>query len=349
MAEMYLWRKGTRELGPRPLADMKKMVRDGLIGRNTKVSRDNGLSWISASACGELWEGLVPVEPSPEEKPGAEPSVHAPPATQPVPPQPVIAIPGGAYGGDSSLMLPGESDLSPAQTGWGRGLAGFIITTTSLTLTLVPLTIWIMRYPAGYWSVPLIFPLLLASITGLVLSGTAMGKKRSGFATSGLVVGICGCALGLFTVIGWLVSNDPRTDWIVRLTSTAEADTELARRNFTSSLRRYREHAPNDDHAEALERVTKDLIILSRAEKRLLQSAASTPWFRRYFVTLESLQAAFISFSEAVKLQDGLSPQEAIDQIGESQTTLKELLDFWELYQTGQLGIDAVRSKFRDY
>jgi len=190
---------------------------------------------------------------------------------------------------------------------------------------------------------------LVASITGLVLSAIAMRRRPSGFATTGLVVGICGAALGLVTSIGWLVSHDPREDWIRRLTATAEADVQLARRDFTGSLKRYREHAPDDDHAAALERVTKDLMLLTDAHKRLLIAAASTPRFRKHFLKLDELRTAFTSFGEAVKLQDNKTAQQAIDDVGRSGTTLKEMLDLSELHHTRQLSIEAAQAKFRDY
>jgi uncharacterized integral membrane protein len=336
MADQYLWKKGDRTLGPACLADLQIMIRRGDLGRFEKVSADNGKSWAAAQDFAELWVDLVPVA--------------APPETSLPDPAP-INIPATlttSHGG-GPLAVSHESRPPTTSRGWGLGLAGFIITTSALVLTLAPLLVWMLAYPAGYWAVPFVFPLLVASITGLVLSSTAMGRAPSGFATTGLVVGICGSLIGIVTAIGWLVSNDPRDRWIVNLTATAEADVALARQNFDSSLRRYRDHAINDDHADALERVTKDLIILSRANKRLLQAAASTPRFRKHFMKLGDLQSAYSSFREVVKLRDQINPQEAIDRIGENQTDLKELLDLWELHQTGQLMIESLQAKFRDF
>lgn len=336
MADQYLWKKGDRTLGPRPLADMQTMIRRGDLGRFEKVSADNGKSWAAAQDFPELWLELVPVAAPPED----------------AFPDPVPIISPSAltanYGG-GSLAVPQGQQPPTIRRGWGLGLAGFIITTSALVLTLAPLLVWMLAYSGGYWAVPFVFPLLVASITGLVLSSTAMGRAPSGFATTGLVVGICGSLIGVVTAIGWLVSNDPREAWIVNLTATAEADVALARQNFDSALRRYRDHAINDDHADALERVTKDLIILSRAHKKLLQAAASTPRFRRHFMKLGDLQSAYMSFRETVQLRDQINPQEAIDRIGENQTSLKELLDLWELHQTGQLMIESLQAKFRDF
>jgi hypothetical protein len=151
------------------------------------------------------------------------------------------------------------------------------------------------------------------------------------------------------TSIGWLVSHDPGEDWIRRLTATAEADLQLASRNFAGSLKRYREHAPDDDHAAAIERVTKDLMLLTDAHKRLLIAAASTPRFRKHFLKLDELRTAFTSFAEAVKLQDDKTPDQVIDDVGNNVTMLKELLDLSELHYTRRLSIEAAQAKFRDY
>jgi len=337
MAQAYLWKKGERHLGPVSLADMRKMIRSGALGRFQQVSVDGGKSWAQAATFPELWESseLVPLAQASD-----PPKAQSPPI---VTETPAIVVAGGTE--ISTHIQP-----APETTRGGKGLAlaGFITATTGLVLTTAPLLVWMLRYADGYWSVPLIFPMLVASVTGLVLSCIGMARRAGGFATTGLVVGICGSALGLVTAIGWLVSNDPRDAWIVRLTATAEADVQMARKNFTAALKRYREHAPNDDHSAALERVAKDLMVLTQAHKRLLQAAASTPRFRQHFVRLEDLRAAFVSFSEAVKLQDKINAQEAIDRIGQSQATLKDLLDLWDLHQTGQLSIASVQAKFRD-
>ncbi|MCE9629121.1 MAG: DUF4339 domain-containing protein [Planctomycetia bacterium] len=335
MTQGYLWKKGDRDLGPVSLAEMRKMIRMGTLGRFQQVSVDGGSSFAQASTFPELWESqdLIPIPVAPE------PTTHVAAMAAPLP---IASQPSGEF----STRASGVS--RPARTGRGLALAGFIAATTGLVLTLGPLLVWVLRYPDGYWAVPLVFPLLVASITGLALSCIAMARQTDGFATTGLVVGICGSALGLVTAIGWLVSNDPRDAWIVRLTATAEADMQIARRNFTAAIKRYREHAPNDDHNVARDEMAKDLMLLTQAHKNLLQAASSTPRFSRHFRKLEDLKADYRSFSEAVKLQDKKDAQKVIDDIGQSSTTLKELLDLWDLHQTGQLTTDSVQAKFRD-
>lgn len=342
MADRYLVKKGDRELGPFLLDDMRKMVRSGALGRFQNVSKDGGKSWARASTFAEIWDptDLIPQPKSAAPAP-VPPPVALPPPT--VSQAPLVVIPtGGALSRDL-----GESP--PARGDGGLGLAGFITATTALVLMIGPLLIWILRYRDGYWAVPTSFLFLVVAVTGLVLSAIGLARRAGGFAKAGLVTGICGSVLGLVTSIGWAVAQDPRDDWIVRVTSTAEADVQMARKNFGASLKRYREHAPKDDHAKALERVTKDLMTLTKAYKNLLQAAASTPRFYLHFTKLEDLRAAYMSFREAVKLQDKIDSQEAIDRIGQSQSLLKELLDLWELYRTGQLTVDSVQAKFRDY
>jgi hypothetical protein len=150
------------------------------------------------------------------------------------------------------------------------------------------------------------------------------------------------------SALGWLISPDPREGWIERLTSTAVADLQLARKNFSQSLKRYRDPEAWDDDKQALTTLTKDLMILTIANRRLLTVAASTPRFRQHFRNLESLKAAFVSFQEAVRARDDLSPQEAIDRIGQSSAVLKQLLDLQELVLTGQLPLEAAQAKFRE-
>lgn len=341
MADQYLMKKGDRELGPFSLEDVRKMVRSGALGRFQNVSRDGGKSWAHASTLAEIWDptDLIPVP---------KPVAPEPPAAVPPPPvidaQPFVVMPAGG-----PLVTDSSRRSSTVRGDGGFGLAGFITATTALVLMVGPLLIWILRYREGYWAVPTSFLFLVAAVTGLVLSAIALARRAGGFAKAGLVLGICGSVLGLVTSIGWAVAQDPRDDWIVRLTATAEADVQMARRNFNASLKRYREHAPKDDHAAALERVTKDLMTLTKTYKNLLQAAASTPRFYQHFTKLDDLRAAFMSFREAVKLQDKIDAQEAIDRIGQSQLMLKELLDLWDLFQTGQLTVDSVQAKFRDY
>ena len=335
MAEGYLWRKGGREFGPASLADARKMIRSGAIGRFQDISSDGGATWSPASTFAELWEStdLVPIPPEPE-TPVVSPTVPA-----------VVTPTHSAYG---ELVPDGPHPAPPARAGRGLGLAGFITATTGLVLTTVPLLFWMLRYADGYWAVPLVFPLLVASVTGLVLSCVGMARRPGGFATSGLVVGLCGTALGLVTTVGWLVAGDPRDAWAVRLTATAEADVQLARRNFDSSLKAYREPAPKDDKQELLERLTKDLLVLSRAHYQLLQAAAATPRFRGHFVRLEDLKTAVVNFKEAVGIRDKIDAREAIDRVDPTEKSLEKLLDLYDLYQTGRLSIESVSAKFRD-
>lgn len=336
MTDQYLWKKGDRQLGPFPLSDMRKMVRSGTLGRFQSISRDGGMTYLPASTFAEIWESTELT------------TLLTSPASGGVPPTIVVPTTGAYEPGAGPPSVVGEPEARPRH-GRGLGLAGFITGTAALVLSIAPLMIWITRYEAGYAAVPLSFLFLATSITGLVLSAIAMRRRGGGFATTGMVVGICGGALGLVTSLGWLVSHDPREDWIRRQTATAEADVQLARRNFTGAIRRYQDHALEDDHTAARERVTKDLMVLTEAHKRLLLAAASTPRFRKHFLKLEELRTAFASFSEAVKLQDKSTAQEAIDGIGASATTLKELLDLLELHTSGQLGIEAAQAKFRDY
>ena len=336
MTDQYLWRKGDRELGPFQLSEMRKMVRSGALGRFQNVSKDGGDTWEPASSFAEIWESTeLTTLPPPPPAVDATPTIIVP-ATTPI---------------DLELSLPPVSGVPPMPPtrARGLGLAGFITGTAGLVLALAPFLIWITRYESGYAAVPLSFLFSAASITGLAMSAVAVRRRPGGFATTGLIVGICGCALGLITSLGWAVSHDPREDWIRRQTATSEADVQLARRDFTAALRRYRDHLPDDDHAAALERVTKDLMVLTQAHKRLLIAAASTPTFGEHFRKLDQLRTAYNSFREAVKLQDDLTAQEAIDRIGQSVTTLKELLDLLDLEQTRQITMDSAQAKFRDY
>jgi len=345
MPKGYLWKRSGRAIGPFSIKQMRTMVRSGELGRSQPVSDDGGTTWVAASELAELWEStdLVPATataqpPNPPETTTSSGSTSQ--ATVVLPPSGLVPAPEGG-------VAPPPS--SPKRGGWGVGLAGFITGTAALTLGLIPLGIWFTRYEPGYSFVPLALPLLAASITGLVLSGIALGRRGGGFATAGLVVGICGGALGLATVIGWLVSHDPREDWIRRLTATSVADMELARKDFTTTLRRYQSRKPNDDADAIREQMTKDLLLLAEAHKKLLIAAASTPRFRQHFDRLDSLRTAYVTFSETIKLQDNMTPQQAIDDIGRESTTLRELLDLLDLYQTGSLSLEAAQAKFRAY
>jgi hypothetical protein len=341
----YLWRRSGREIGPFSIKQMRTMVRSGELGRSQSVSDDGGTTWVPASELAELWEStdLVPA-PASGPLPNPAKTTSYPGTTS----QATVVLP-------PSGMVPvpeGGTTPAPAATrrgGWGVGLAGFITGTAALAIGLVPLGIWFARYEPGYSFVPLAFPLLAASITGLVLSAIALGRKGGGFATAGLVVGICGGALGLATVIGWLVSHDPREDWIRRQTATAEVDMELSRKDFADSLKRYGDHKPQDDHKEVREQLTKGLLRLALAHKKLLIAAASTPRFRQHFDKLAGLRTAYVTFTKAIKLQDDKTPQQAIDDSGGDSKTLRELLDLLEVYQQGNLSLEAAQAKFRAY
>jgi hypothetical protein len=345
-ATSYLLKRGGRPIGPFSIADMRQMVRTGELGRGQSVSDDNGATWVPASHFSEIWESkdLVPLPPFTPEP--AQPTGSATPtarATIVLPANDMAVIPT-----DGQLTVPPPVPAA-ARRGWGLGLSGFITATAALALVVAPLGIWFTGYEPGYAFVPAVFPLLAAAIVGLALSSVAFGRGVRGFATAGLVVGICGVALALLTAIGWLVCDDPREIWIVRLTSTAEADMQLARKDFAGSLQRYRGGKPDDDPVAVRGRLTKDVLTLAEAHKRLLIAAASTPRFSRYFGKLEQLKAAFTSFTEALKLQDTMTATEAIDEVGRDSTTLRELLDILDLYATGNLSLEAAQAKFRDY
>lgn len=341
MTREYLWKKGDREVGPFSLADMRGMVRSGTLGRFQNVSGDGGSTWASASTFAEIWQTeLATVQPAPIQTEYPQPRSATPTIVVPAPVNSQLV--------DAPPALTGRQQQRSA-SGRGLAIAGFVTATAAIVLALAPFWIWITRHEAFYAAVPLCFLFLIASIAGLVLSSIAMRRRASGFATTGLILGICGAVLGVVTAIGWVASHDPREDWIRRLTATAEADVQLARRDFTGAMRRYRDHAAQDDHAAALERLTKDLMMLTEAHKRLLIAAASTPRFRKHFVRLDDLRTEYRSFTEAVKLQDNITPQEAIERIGRSGATLKELLDLHDLYSTRQLTIEAAQAKFRDY
>ena len=195
----------------------------------------------------------------------------------------------------------------------------------------------------------MLFRSLAIAVMGLVLSAVALAHHPSVFAKAGLAIGISGALIGLVTSIGWLFTQDPREEWIIRVTASADADVQLTRRKFNAALKRYREQAVNEDHDAALEDMTKDLMALTQAYKNLMKAAAATPRFARHVSKLEDLRMAFLSFREAVKLQDKIEPQEAIDRTRQSPLMLKELLDLWDLHHTGQLTLDSLQAKFRDY
>jgi hypothetical protein len=353
----YLWRRGGRPIGPFSVTQMRSMVRSGELGRSQQVSDDGGTTWVAASEIAELWQStdLVPAA-APQQAKTAE-TTSSPGSTS----QATVVLP-------PSGLVPISEHTSPATAvparhgdrGWGVGLAGFITSTAALTIGLIPMCIWFTGFEPGYALVPLAFPLLVGSITGLVLSAIALSRTGGGFAKSGLVVGICGAALSLTTVIGWLVFREPGIGWsgsgapgvvdpVGRLLGTAEADMQLARKDFAASLKRYGDHKPNDDHKAAREQLTKNLLNLAQAHKNLLAAAASTPRFRQHFVKLDSLLAGYVQFTALLKLHDQMTPQAAIDDIGRESSTLRELLDLLDLYQTGSLSLEAAQAKFRAY
>lgn len=348
MSDEYLVKRGQRHLGPYSLQQMRAMIRSAELGKMYAVSKDGGVTWMAAATFTELWEvrDLAPVSPPPfgtqQTSPPPEPSLHNPTV--------VVAAPTRTV---TDLVPRGVDDETPAASppprrgGWGMGLAGFITTVAGLVLSLVPMLIWVMRYPSAYGFVPLVFPLLGASITGLALSTVAMSRRAGAFATTGMIVGICGSLLGFVTAVGWMLSNDPREAWIDRLTKTQDADLQLARRTFDATLKRYQDSS-GEDRNKARIRLTKDFMLLTEAHKRLVKIAASTPRFREHFDELEGLHVAWTRFKEALAHLDGMEPTAAIIEVGDDITTLRMLLDIQELYRTGQVTLDMAQAKFRD-
>jgi hypothetical protein len=348
MEEAYLVKKGTRRLGPFTLQQMRAMIRSAELGKMYPVSKDDGVTWLSAGTFAELWEvrDLAPLPPPPAAPPtpsGPLPYHHSDPqvvvatlpptATELVVSEPQVAT--------------NEAATRLRKRGWGMGLAGFVTTVAALVLSLAPALIWAMRYPGAYAFVPVIFPLLAASITGLALSAVSISRRGGAFATSGMIVGICGAVLGLVTGIGWAVSNDPREAWIDRMTKTQDADLQLARRNFVATLKRYQDSAAADRQS-ARERLAKDFNLLTEAYHRLIKVAASTPRFRRHFEDLEGLYVSFGQFKEALGTKEDLDPVAAIDQVGGDVVKLKMLLDMLELYRTREVTLEMAQAKFRD-
>ncbi len=324
MEEAYLVKKGTRRLGPFTLQQMRAMIRSAELGKMYPVSKDDGVTWLSAGTFAELWEvrDLAPLPPPPAAPPtpsGPLPYHHSDPqvvvatlpptATELVVSEPQVAT--------------NEAATRLRTRGWGMGLAGFVTTVAALV------------------------PLLAASITGLALSAVSISRRGGAFATSGMIVGICGAVLGLVTGIGWAVSNDPREAWIDRMTKTQDADLQLARRNFVATLKRYQDSAAADRQS-ARERLAKDFNLLTEAYHRLIKVAASTPRFRRHFEDLEGLYVSFGQFKEALGTKEDLDPVAAIDQVGGDVVKLKMLLDMLELYRTREVTLEMAQAKFRD-
>jgi hypothetical protein len=348
MSDEYLVKRGQRHLGPYSLQQMRAMIRSAELGKMYPVSKDGGDSWLAAARFPELWE-VRDLAPLPPPNPAAA-QATPPPESGPATPTVVVATPTRSPTElairESEESLAGGSS-PPRRGGWGMGLAGFITTLTGLVLSLVPTLIWVMRYPSAYAFVPLAFPLLGASITGLALSTVAMSRRGGAFALTGMIIGICGSLLGFVTAVGWTVSSDPREAWIDRLTKTQDADLQLARRTFDGSLRRYQESS-GGDRQKARVRLTKDFMLLTEAHFRLVKVAASTPRFRQHFDELEGLRVAWTRFQEALANLESVDPTTAILGVGDDIAKLRILLDMQELYRTGQVTLDMAQAKFRD-
>ena len=361
LANYYVRRdSGSRIHGPLSVENLRSLIHRGEVSRFHEVSADDGMSWQRASAFPELWEttAIIPANHSPEYAHHNSFQPPPPPSTTSQQPQ----YPPDAYGTDS-VSAPQHITISqvappphppafsappqPSKSSFGLALAGFITATAALTLSLIPLSIWAFQYTRAYWLIPVVFPIFVASVTGLVLSTVAFSRKRTGFATTGLVVGICASVISLTTSIGWLVTSDPTTRWIHNLTAQAEADVALARVNFLNSLNRYRDPQPADDSSQILTSMTIDLMTLSKAHARLLNASSSTPRFRQHFTNLDDLRMHFEQYRDSINARDGVLPNEAIAIIGQSPETLKVLLDLLSLYQTGQITIETAQSKFR--
>jgi hypothetical protein len=332
--------------GPFTLQAMRAMVRSAELGKRYSVSKDGGRTWLPAETFDELWD-VRDLTPRPAEPPpaAAAPSPSSPPGRL----DPPVTVPWPVRNESTSIVRRDGDDTPPPPHRGGRGMAvaGFVTTLAALVLSLVPAFIWVMRHGTAYGFMPVVFPLLVASVVGLVLSAVGMARRAGAFAMSGMILGICGAVVGLVTSIGWTLSPDPRYDWIDRITKTQDADLQLARRHFDSSLKRYRDSG-NDDRDKALERLTKDFMLLAHAHHKLLKAAASTPRFRPYLEDLESLHVAFDRYRDSIRLRDDLEPQAAIRRVGEDVAMLGMLLDIQELYRTRQMTLEMAQAKFRD-
>lgn len=362
LAQYYLRRDAASRIhGPLTLDQLRTLIQRGEVSRFHEVSADEGSSWQKAFAFDELWEttAISPIIQQPDFTHAHHYSPRsAPPANVETSQHPHHnyvsyathnAVPDVAITQLSSSVASPPPTATPqaAKGPLGLALAGFITATAALTISLIPLLIWTFQYTRGYWLIPIVFPVFVASTTGLVLSTVAFSRKRGGFSTTGLVVGICASVISLTTVIGWLVTSDPTTRWIHTLTAQSEADVALARINFLNSLNRYREPQPADDPAQLLTSLSIDLMTLSKAHARLLGAASTTPRFRQHFTNLDDLRLHFEQYREAINARDGIAANEAIARIGQSPETLKLLLDLLNLYQTGQISIETAQAKFR--
>jgi hypothetical protein len=314
---------------------VRAMVLSGELGRAQQVSGDDRQSWREASAVPELWETPLefpPPDPRPP-KPRDEADEFPPP--DPRPPKPRD-----------------EAELTRlrqrTRLGYGMAIAGFVCVTAGLVAALIPLLIWAFQSDGFYSFVPVAFPILTLSITGLVLSGASFFRNRSGFAVAGLVVGIVATLLGAITCIGWLVVSDPRERWVDEALKVTTFDVAREDREFAAMLKMYREGSLGRDEAELLQDATLQLMKLTRAHKRHVEAAARTPRFRRAFLELDLLKKAFDDYRDSLTLKAELKPNDAIIQAGETPTTLKELLDILDLYRTGKISLETAQAKCRE-
>jgi len=319
MSGNYWVKRGSSELGPMPLEVVRAMVLSGELGRAQQVSLDSRQSWREASAVPELWEALI-------EDPPADPSAlpETPPPPDPPPP------------------------LPPPKWDYGMAIAGFVCATAGLVAALIPLFIWAFQSESFYSFVPVAFPILTLSITGLVLSVASLVHRRSGFAVAGLIVGIVATLLGAITCIGWLVMSDPRERWIDEALKVTTFDVARDDTEFAAMLKMYREGSLGRGDSELLQAATLQLMKLTRAHKRHVEAAARTPRFRRAFLELDRLKKAFDDYRDSLTLKAELTPNDAIINAGETPTTLKELLDILNLYRTGKISLETAQAKCRE-
>lgn len=332
MSDSYWVRRGAVELGPMPLRKVRAMVLSGELGRAHQVSTDDRRTWREVGTIAELWEderGLIPVPPPPA----------PPPSPPPEPPEP------------RRRRRRRDRDAEPScpKSNFGAlGLSGFICSVVGLLLTLIPLIIWALQVDATYSYIPVAFPFLVISATGLVLSVVGLLRHPRGFAIAGLVVGIVASLLGAVTCVGWLVTPDPRERWIDEALKVTTFDVEFADREFAKSLRMYRDGSAGMSDAELLQALTLSLMKLTRAHGRHVVAAARTPRFRRAFTDLDRLRAAYEDYRDSISVKSNIKPREAIDQAGEDQTTLKELLDILDLYRTQKISLETAQAKCRE-
>ena len=331
MSDSYWVRRGAVELGPMPLRKVRAMVLSGELGRAHQVSTDDRHSWREVGAIAELWEDeRAPIPPPP------------PPPVPSLPPEPPEPRRRRRRRGSDAEPSSSKSNFN------ALGLSGFICSVVGLLLTLIPLLIWALQVDSTYSYIPVAFPFLVISATGLVLSVVGLLRQPRGFATAGLVVGIVASLLGTVTCVGWLVSPDPRQRWIDEALKVTTFDVEFTDREFDKSLRMYRDGSAGMSDAELLQALTLSLMKLTRAHGRHVVAASRTPRFRRAFTDLDRLRAAYEDYRDSISVKSNIKPREAIDQAGEDQTILKELLDILDLYRTQKISLETAQAKCRE-